>query len=416
MSKFVTGDAIPDDHAHILALDGVRGIAILLVVVYHWYAYSRLITSPSGGLIPTAITNVIDVGWTGVDLFFVLSGFLITGILFDAKEGRGFFRNFYARRILRIFPAYYGYLLLLIVVLPLLLRDNVDLSILRHNQLYYWTYLYNVWIPLRPLTNIGLYGNGHIWSLAVEEQFYLVWPLVVFAFGRRMLMAICAACVAGALLLRIALIVGAVSDLNNIYAPIMLMPARIDTLALGGMLALAMRAPSERALVRRFAPYVAVAALLVVAVLFAYKRELSPFDHQVQTLGFSAFAFLFAAMIALVITSGTDSRLRWVCERTPLRFFGRYSYALYIIHLQIAILAAKYVGEHRALPDVAGSPLPSRFAFTIAGVAVSVAFAWCSWHLYEQRVLKLKRYFPYQRRASAEPPTGADAMPTRTAQ
>src|SRR5687767_2907742 len=158
------------------ALDGLRGIAIILVMLHH-FTYYR----PNSG-IDAQIASVLFFGWAGVDLFFVLSGFLITGILLDTRDSKRYFSTFYARRTLRIFPLYYLVLLLAFVVLPkfpalhpVLLGQvgPVDLP----PQWPYWLYL----------TNFSIADGGWVhgwvdvaWSLAIEEQFYLVWPLMIW--------------------------------------------------------------------------------------------------------------------------------------------------------------------------------------------------------------------------------------------
>jgi peptidoglycan/LPS O-acetylase OafA/YrhL len=376
------------------ALDGLRGIAILLVLIYHFF----LLTEPQSGLwLDDAAAKVVGLGWSGVDLFFVLSGFLITGILVDAKSGSNFFRNFYARRFLRIFPIYYGFLFVLIVVLPQLpsVRGDHDLGLLSKHQFWYWSYLLNVFVAFKPLTDLGLFGNGHFWSLAVEEQFYLCWPAVVFLLGRRSLMLACVACVLGAPVFRFALIEGAVDPLANSLASGVLAPARMDALALGGFLALAARRPEELRRLLRWARPVAWASAFVLLGLFFWRGRLSFFDDWVQTVGYTANAFLFGAILTLAVTAAPNTAVHSVCTHRFLTFFGRYSYALYLFHFQIAALLARRVREAGGLPTVAGLEVPARTVVALLGISSSVILAWLSWHLYEKQFFKLKVLFPY---------------------
>ena len=134
-----------------------------------------------------AIQRLTGAGWVGVDLFFVLSGFLITSILYEAKQSDGYFKNFYMRRVLRIFPLYYGVLFVAFAVVPLFHPYQTGFyKTISHNQIFLWTYLQNyVQLPWE-----GWAGFTHFWSLAVEEQFYLVWPAVVFLLNRRALMGV----------------------------------------------------------------------------------------------------------------------------------------------------------------------------------------------------------------------------------
>ena len=166
------------------ALDGLRGIAVLLVLIHHFSGI------PAAGLgVPTGFyrewLRFATIGWAGVDLFFVLSGFLITSILYDAKgPALAFFKNFYARRALRIFPVYYVLVVFMLFLLPWIIPGEEAASAkLRDNQLWLWFYLRNIQSLADFQSLIGT-GHlvGHLWSLAVEEQFYLVWPMVVLLF------------------------------------------------------------------------------------------------------------------------------------------------------------------------------------------------------------------------------------------
>ncbi len=400
--------------AHLPALDGLRGIAIALVVVYHFYGLAAAVTERPPLAIDRLVARVLGVGWAGVDLFFVLSGFLITSILLGARGvGPHAFVAFYARRVLRIFPAYYGYLALLIVVLPLVpaLASDHDLALLRSHQAWYWSYLFNVWAPLRPLAKTGLFGNGHIWSLAVEEQFYLVWPFVVLLAPRRALPAVCALCVAGAFAFRVALVNGEFSSLHNVYSAIMLTPGRADTFALGALLALAACSSDALRHVRRWCAPALAAGLSLLAGIWIARDGLDAFDDFVQTVGFSIIALTFAALLAVALVATPGGRAERLFTLPPLRFLGRYSYALYLFHLQVALLMVNRMGKAGwQLPLVAGSAIPSRLAFAAVGIGISLALAYASWHLYEQHFLKLKRFFPYRARGErAEAPAVAAA-------
>ena len=174
----------------------LRAIAILLVMVFHYEVRDW----PWRSGVAWPLWAVIREGWLGVDLFFVLSGFLITGILLDTRGLPGYFRNFYARRTLRIFPVYYGYLVAVFVLLPPVVSSVAATP--AGVQWWFWTYASN--LPL------GVEGwrfspgfVSHFWSLAIEEQFYLVWPAIVLFARRRTLAWTCVACIAGALAFRL---------------------------------------------------------------------------------------------------------------------------------------------------------------------------------------------------------------------
>src|SRR5262249_2453340 len=161
------------------ALDGVRGMAILLVLLFHFVG-----DMPPASAVERAIVDVTKYGALGVELFFVLSGFLITGILYDARSEPHYFRNFYMRRLLRIFPLYYGVLALLFFVIPLIpVLRGPTLDYLIERQAWAWPYAVNIHIAKHgdwALPYINLF-----WSLAIEEHFYLFWPLLVFLLAGR---------------------------------------------------------------------------------------------------------------------------------------------------------------------------------------------------------------------------------------
>ena len=246
--------------AHIPALDGLRGIAILLVLAHHFTYY--------GGFRPRLLVDKLFylatmAGWSGVDLFFVLSGFLITGILYDTKGTECYFRNFYIRRCLRIFPLYYGVLVLSFVVFPRVVisePSSASSQSLLADQSWYWTYLINVKIALEGWPKVNFIA--HFWSLAVEEQFYFVWPLLVFLWRRETLVKVCVACVVVALGLRIGF-----AFIGQDLPAYVLLPSRMDALAIGGLLALLARDPRGLSVWRRSACVVGVVAGSVLVVL-----------------------------------------------------------------------------------------------------------------------------------------------------
>jgi peptidoglycan/LPS O-acetylase OafA/YrhL len=361
---------------YIGALDGVRGIAILLVLAFH---FGRASTHRLGLSHP--LLDACDVGWIGVDLFFVLSGFLITGILYDSRNSEHFLRNFYMRRVLRIFPLYYGTLLLLL----LLQGIWPDPRVLVPGSLpWLATYLGNALVALHGWEAIG-HPLAHLWSLSVEEHFYLVWPFVLLWGTRRQLMALAAAIAALAFIMRVALMF---MDLSA-DAGFVLTPTRMDALAIGAFCGLAIRGPRGAAGLVRPAVLGTVACSIALLLVVLGRSTVDSHDPVVLTAGLSLLALVCGGLIVIAIAWQPLNR---ALDNIPLRFFGRYSYGLYILHP----IFLEYLFRPRALALFgvhAGTASIGKASYTLFVIAVSVAAAVLSYHFWEKRFLELKRNF-----------------------
>src|SRR5436190_3454423 len=224
-----------DPRTHLPVLDGLRGLAVMMVLVFHFVGQML----PTNG-VERAILGVTKYGLLGVDLFFVLSGFLITGILYDAHNKPHYFRNFYMRRLLRIFPLYYGVLALVFFVAPLIpLLRGPTLDYLVDRQAWAWLYAVNIYIAEQGDWSFSYLE--HFWSLAIEEHFYLFWPVVVFLLARRP-RALIAVSLAAALCAMLARLTGSLMGLSW-WTTYVLTPFRLDGLALGAFLAVMARQP-----------------------------------------------------------------------------------------------------------------------------------------------------------------------------
>ncbi len=366
---------------HLVPLDGIRGLAILAVMASHLFAVNFANSGPAVRL----LGRLFYYGWMGVDLFFVLSGFLITGILVDSRKGPAYFRNFYMRRILRIFPLYYGVLFLLLALTP-------ALGIQWHG----------IFIPLLLyLQNFSNYNQytfvlapgvtlNHLWSLAIEEQFYLVWPLLVFAARTRLrVLRLALVLSLAALLFRVLLM----AVWTNAYATHHNMFARADALLLGAVLAMLYRGPAWPRILRA-APslFLTTAALVVVSLTLP---NIFASLYWIFCLRFSVVALAACGLVAWSLRPGPVSNF---FSLRPLRWFGKYSYGLYVLHL----IFLPYLS--RVSRDVLFALFHNK-AIAVAGTAVfilalSSLAAWLSFQLYEKPFLRLKRYFDYARPVS----------------
>ncbi|MGH7467510.1 MAG: acyltransferase family protein [Longimicrobiales bacterium] len=381
---------------HVPALDGVRGIAVLLVMLLH-FSMMR----PNNAF-EYAFVQTLSLGWAGVDLFFVLSGFLITGILYDAKGGANYFRNFYLRRALRIFPLYYAFLILILVVLPRVAPGSMERL---DGAPWLWTYTSNFYFA-----TVGWEGmpehSVHLWSLAVEEQFYLLWPVVVFFLDRTRLLRVAAGAMVIAVLFRL-LMQSAPGVSIASYA---LLPARMDALALGGALALVVRGPSGLEGAAQLASRLLKASGILLAVAISWNllsfpgnSWLPPLNYPTQIVGYVGTELASGALILWALCATRPGLLRTLSSR-PLVALGKYSYGLYLIHVPIRDLIRSWLAQRpTGLPALAGSQLPAQVALYIVGIGVSVAIALVSWHFFEKHFLKLKALFPYGGTAGRKP-------------
>jgi len=379
----------PAPGSHISILDGIRGLAVALVMVHHFFAASM----PADTGFDRAVFGIAHTGWCGVDMFFVLSGYLITGILFRTKDNAHYFRSFYARRTVRIFPLYYVTLFIFFVVMPRTghpeLLDYVKDS--QPDQAWFWAYLTNIRIAMRGSFYPELIPNL-TWSLAIEEQFYLVWPLVVLLCSRRTLMRICVVLIVGALALRTSF---ALSGASYVVSYV-LTPARIDCLAMGAFLALV----THGGRLGRFSPQMVVWARRIllampVFIIWLALREgaLNQREALTYTLGFSSIACFYGALLVLCISTGPETFLGRAVDNTFLRMLGKYSYALYLCHGP-AGTAVRLFYHPRHQPLYFGSSVLRTLIYVGLASLASLAIAFLSWHLMEKHFLKLKRFFP----------------------
>ena len=365
---------------HLPGLDGVRGLAILMVMATHFVGSATAST-----LLQRLAVKAAGYGLLGVDLFFVLSGFLITGLLIRAKGRPHYFRNFYARRTLRIFPLYYAVLAALFVVLPQFTTPSPLLREAGRHQAWLWTYTSNFYIATVASWNSLTYVN-HFWSLAVEEHFYLIWPLVVFSVTRPTLERICVGVVLGGLALRIALALQGVNELSISV----LTPCRIDTLCVGGLLAVVAHGEGADVLFRRARRGALAIGLAVLAVsAWCVVTNLGlPVLHQVRDTLYAAF---FGALVLLSIHPERRF-VGTIFQNRVLRLLGKYSYGLYVYH---AVLLWYFLesGVEARFDALLGNHTLAMAAVAVTGTAISVIVAVLSYQLFEVHLLALKRFF-----------------------
>jgi peptidoglycan/LPS O-acetylase OafA/YrhL len=395
--------------AHIPALDGIRGLAVLLVL----YCHSTFIEP--GGIFGKVLLASSRISWAGVDLFFVLSGFLITGILFDAKGKQYFFRNFYARRTVRIFPLYYAFLVLALLVFPMFVSFNWHLS--RHHgdfpaaQWPYWLYLSNFYQSFHPTEHIVFVS----WSLAIEEQFYLAWPLVVFLFDRKTLLKITVAMFVGSLLLRIGVtgLMGhwlASRGIESWKIANNFTICRLDGLAAGAWIALMIRGDSRFTIsslvkpAKLLGPLAALVMLGIVGIAYAegWRGGIGQSPGYVL-VGYTALAIMFGALLVVAVAADRDSVLGRLFSGRVLTVFGKYSYAVYLLHFPVNLILKDFAFDP-SKGTTNGRQLALQALFYLLSGTCVLALSWVSWNVLEKHCLKLKDFFPMSPKPLPAPP------------
>ena len=362
------------------ALDGLRALAVVAVFAYHAH-------------LPWA-----RAGFLGVDLFLVLSGYLITALLLAERrrEGRIDLRRFWARRARRLLPAVLVLLAATAVAVPILAPDQAHR--IRTDLLSALGYVFNWRLVFGEQSYFQSAGRPpilqHLWSLAVEEQFYLLWPLLVFALSRRGLTALCAVLIGATPLLRLLLRVSGLPELAGYEFTI----ARWDALAFGAVLAILVREEAGRAWLRPRAPWIGGAAVLGLVAVMGVERGFPERALLVQVAGQTLAAALGASLIYFSVVpfrpspSGAAASLRASLSAPWLRFLGKYSYAIYVLHFPIHILVSRHVAGFVNAVD--GPARLLRLALYVPSIsALSIVAALISWRVIEKPFLDLKERF-----------------------
>jgi peptidoglycan/LPS O-acetylase OafA/YrhL len=365
-----------DQNERLSGLDGLRGLAILLVLIYHYYIPWH---TPGTSI----ISNLMGLGWSGVDLFFVLSGYLITGILLKSKRRQTPLHNFYIRRILRIFPLYYGTLIVIFGFWKSGIPQRFFEGAWEH-QLWWWLYGTNILFSLR---NEWIGGRiGHFWTLAIEEHFYLIWPLIIY-FVR----PATAACICGLLLILSPAARFIFYHYDLIPAGYIFTLCRLDALALGSLIAICLLQYKLEDRLFRVAPYTLTVACLLVIFVYWQNLGISLMAKNASVPMPSLLAIIFASLLVMVRRGGMPERL---FSLPALTIFGKYSYGIYVYHYLLIDWILHYFSIE-FLNTITGNHLASMLTRIVAGSFISLFIAFISYHVIEYQFLRLKKYFPH---------------------
>ncbi|MCC6289119.1 MAG: acyltransferase [Chitinophagaceae bacterium] len=352
---------------YIKDLDGLRAIAAFMVIFAHFFNSQNFHNYP-------LIYKIAGLGNSGVSLFFVLSGFVITRILLASLNSKTYFKSFYTRRILRIFPLYYFALLCYYYLPYLALNFNLHIGHqypLGYTQVYFFTYLQNIATTFSWQSS----GPSHFWSLAVEEHFYIIWPAIIYLFYKvsiHKLIYVIYVIIALPVIIRGFMLY---HNYNVEYFTL----TRMDQLAMGSLLAIFEK---EGKLHKRYQKFYYLAFLsgisLFVCCFFANDFFRDSFKH-------TAMGIIYFSAIALVIINSPGSNFfsRFLNFRI-VQYLGTISYGIYVWHLLILTTITRYYRTQWFLLDL------------LLGILITIFIASLSYYLLEKPFLKLKRFFPYR--------------------
>jgi peptidoglycan/LPS O-acetylase OafA/YrhL len=368
----------PDFSRRIPQLDGLRGLAIALVLIFHYVGFAVDYGGPS---FLRWVFRATSLGWSGVDLFFVLSGFLIGGILLDARESPNYFRVFYRRRVCRIFPLYFAFLAVILVVghfarppLQAMFQPVIPWPALVAFCQNFWMARHNI---------LGAVVVSPTWSLAVEEQFYLTLPAVISFVRPARLIWVLSGGMVLAPLIRVAMFLASPRLSAGIYV---LLPCRMDALLFGVTVAYLVRRPGawEFARAHRRQLWTITEVLTAVCALFMFHP--SAINPLTMLLGYDCIGLLFAFVLALSLI---DEGLASVLQAKWLMALGGISYCVYLFHLLFFGLAFLVFKGH-----------PNGGAISVvAGLVMTIVVAKMSWAWFEKPLIR------YGHKESYRPPT-----------
>jgi len=377
---------IEPDKRHIVPLDGLRGFAVLAVMAHHFSG-----ALPSVGIL-TPIKGLAYFGWTGVDIFFVLSGFLITGVLLGTRESKNYYSSFYGRRVLRIAPIYY-LVLLIVFASSRWLSEGLDRIPAPAEWPAYFLYLTNwiaVWKGHWPSNVVG-----HFWSLAIEEQFYLVWPFIVAAVAIRSIRNLAVGIAIFELVLRITLVALnrplPVIDYSSL--------THSDGLAIGAFCAVLFATRKDAKGLR-----LSLWALIPLTIFATCCLALPDPGQQMRfilSFGFSLVAISAGGLVLyLAYGEGPMWPVRGICSSAAMRKIGRYSYGMYVYHIPLLMLA-EFLIYRRIYGVLNATPLLACLYVLGLGIATYLV-AMLSYECFEKPILSLKRYLRAEN-ATAKP-------------
>ncbi|HVM88504.1 MAG TPA: acyltransferase [Puia sp.] len=352
---------------HYPALDGLRGLSLCAILLHHNFNYH----------------GIFEIFWISVDIFFALSGFLITDLLLKKREGKNFLANFYTRRLLRIFPLYYISLFLFFYIIPAIIKYPFNIGLFLKNQIWFWTYLQNWFIIFNYEHNNGFLD--HFWTLAIEEQFYIIWPCIILLL--RSIQKITTFLLASMLIIFTARITIWCFQFDQLNYAALYKFTRVDGLLIGSLLALVR---IDNSFFLRLIDKLLISALLFSAgIILPILKILFHFKLAYTACCIYPFVGLLGGF-AVNFTLNGKNFLYNLLTQPYLRFIGKISYGLYIFHWPIYKLL---MGKFSTPLQPGGSTFFTSFLIPLSSTILTLIAAIISYYCIESPFLKLKKYF-----------------------
>lgn len=363
-------------------LDSVRGFAVLIVCIVHFYTVNENVLLNSNYYLGLITFKMSSLGTKGVELFFILSGYLITRILLASKSSSHYFFNFYTRRFLRIFPLYYLVLFLCFIIYPIFYTVPAEALNVIDNQWKLWAYISNTHFINYVMWDVDLFPNfGHFWSLSVEEHFYLVWPFLVFYVPKKYLLKTMV------LISIFSLSTWFLGQYIEFLSWTSIQYAA--SLSLGGIVAYYENFDKQKLdkFVNFSRKYFFI--LVFIFLLFGFLPRSLGYEREILIHFYSLFVFLALLLIAIF----NNNKENKFFNSKFLIFIGKISYGLYVFHALLRPFFKEYIYYEFLLKFENINGMVLIILYTIISIAISIFLAWLSWNYFESKVLKYKHKF-----------------------
>ena len=368
-------------------LDGIRALAVLMVCFAHFFQVNENYLYTNSKYLGILLFKFSQIGLNGVNLFFILSGFLITRILLNSKDSKNYFKTFYLRRLIRIFPLYYFALILSFLILPNFIDIDEPGRNIISNQIWLWSYTSNlssIFFFSEWDLSLNFPSFGHFWSLCVEEHFYIFWPFLIYFMSIKNLKKS----------LKIILICSFLLFLFNENFDSQLAFLKWSSikysgiLSLGGLIAIYNNSSIISTYIYSISKKTFFPLLFVFLILsLIIPRNFLYFDF-INIIFYSLF---FSVLIICAINN--NKVIEYLFNNRILSFIGKLSYGIYVYHGLIRPYLSKYI-----LPQVThicNESILTIVVYTIISTLISIIIAYVSWILIEKQFLKLKTKFDY---------------------